>query len=135
MFPNTASKNSDQPDKILSHKVKAAKFVIGKSGISGFQDWKADLKQVLVQAGGKNVKSMFFVSETELRDDRFVQDLDMILSTGQVPDIFSSAELEDIFEVSCIFCFIRHALLCCILSILFLVSMVKDICKQRVYTF
>lgn len=65
----------------------------------GLQEWRADLKRVLIQAGGSNTKSLFFVSENELNDDLFLQDIEMFLSTGHVPDLFSTPELEDIFEV------------------------------------
>lgn len=43
---------------------------------------------------------MYYISENELKSDLFLQDINMILSTGQVPDIFSTSELEDIFEVT-----------------------------------
>ncbi|XP_054281409.1 dynein axonemal heavy chain 7-like [Macrosteles quadrilineatus] len=65
----------------------------------GFSEWRDDLKKVLINAGGNNTKTVFFVSENELTDEMFLQDLDMILSTGQIPDMFSSSELERIYDM------------------------------------
>jgi dynein heavy chain len=56
------------------------------------QDWKNDLKKVLKRAGADNKKVVFLFSDLQIKDEAFLEDISMILTTGEVPNLFAADE-------------------------------------------
>lgn len=67
--------------------------------ITGFEQWREDLKYVLKKAGAYNKESVFIMSESHLNQPNFLEDLDVLLSTGTVPNIYSFDEVQEILQV------------------------------------
>jgi len=66
----------------------------------GVSEWREDLQQLLMQAGGKNVKSVFLFTDGQMKLSSFLEDVNNILNTGEVPNLFSSnEELAEIYEM------------------------------------
>ena len=62
------------------------------------QDWKNDLKKVLKRAGADNKKVVFLFSDLQIKDEAFLEDISMILTTGEVPNLFAPDEKAGILE-------------------------------------
>jgi dynein heavy chain len=62
-------------------------------------DWKDDLKVLIKKAGGEGKSTLFLFSDTEIKDESFVEDINMILNTGEVPNLFAPAEKTEILEM------------------------------------
>lgn len=57
------------------------------------------MKYVLKESGGKNNHVIFIFTEDQIREEYFLQDIDVLLNSGEVPNIFSIEEIQDILEV------------------------------------
>ena len=63
-------------------------------------DWREDLKRILMLAGVKNVQTTFLFSDVQIIDERMVEDLNNILNAGDVPNLYAPEDLESI-SVAC----------------------------------
>jgi dynein heavy chain len=62
--------------------------------------WREDLKQVMRLAGLKDPPqgTVFLFSDTEIVEESFVEDINGILNTGEVPNLFNVEEMTEILE-------------------------------------
>lgn len=60
--------------------------------------WKNDLKTLLRKAGESKSKIVFYLLDTQLKDESFLEDLNMILNSGDLPSLFDHNEKMDIIE-------------------------------------
>ena len=65
----------------------------------GKTDWKGGLKVLMKKAGGEGKPTLFLFTDTEIKDESFVEDINMILNTGEVPNLFAPDEKTEILEV------------------------------------
>lgn len=56
-------------------------------------DWREDLKLVLKKAGTQDNPIVFLISDTELKEETFLEDINNILNTGEVPNLYPKDEL------------------------------------------
>ncbi|GFR19443.1 dynein beta chain, ciliary [Trichonephila clavata] len=62
------------------------------------QDFKADLGSLYLRAGVKNIGSLFMMSDAQVADERFLVLVNDLLSSGDIPDLFPEAEVENIIS-------------------------------------
>ncbi|NXU08026.1 DYH3 protein, partial [Pardalotus punctatus] len=60
--------------------------------------WKEDVKQVMLKAGVGNSSVSFLFCDNQIKDESFVEDINMLLNTGDVPNIFAADEKAEIVE-------------------------------------
>ena len=53
---------------------------------------------MLTKAGTEGKQIVFLFSDNQIKDESFVEDINMILNTGDVPNIFPADEKADIIE-------------------------------------
>lgn len=58
--------------------------------------WKDDLKKLLKNAGAKNTPQVFLFSDTQIVMESFLEDINNILNTGEVPNLWAVEDLEEI---------------------------------------
>jgi len=46
----------------------------------------------LKQSGGKNLPTVFLFTDSEIKDESFVEDVNNLLNTYEVPNLFSTEE-------------------------------------------
>lgn len=63
-------------------------------------EWREDLKTVLKGAGTGNTPMAFLFSDTQIINESFVEDINNMLNSGEVPNIFPNDERVAICEVS-----------------------------------
>uniref|UniRef100_A0A8B9BZT1 Dynein axonemal heavy chain 3 n=1 Tax=Anser brachyrhynchus TaxID=132585 RepID=A0A8B9BZT1_9AVES len=64
----------------------------------GINEWKEDIKQVMLKAGVGNKDMSFLFCDNQIKDEAFVEDINMLLNTGDVPNIFAADEKAEIVE-------------------------------------
>lgn len=84
----------------------------------GRNEWNEDMKKVLKYAGCEGKPITFFLSDNQITNESFVEDISMLLNTGDIPNLYQSEERIDILDkvsniaqnqVSCIFSFIIYS--------------------------
>uniref|UniRef100_A0A5F8GEA1 Dynein axonemal heavy chain 12 n=1 Tax=Monodelphis domestica TaxID=13616 RepID=A0A5F8GEA1_MONDO len=61
----------------------------------GMNEWREDLKQLLRSAGMKGLKTVFLITDTQIKEEAFLEDIDSVLNTGEVPNIFAADEKQE----------------------------------------
>uniref|UniRef100_UPI00398EE57F dynein axonemal heavy chain 6-like isoform X2 n=1 Tax=Pristiophorus japonicus TaxID=55135 RepID=UPI00398EE57F len=61
-----------------------------------YSDFRENLKQVFKQTGMYGVKTVFLLTDSDLIKDTFLQDINCIMNSGQLPGLFDSEELDNI---------------------------------------
>ncbi|KAG7472883.1 hypothetical protein MATL_G00114010 [Megalops atlanticus] len=64
----------------------------------GMNDWREDLKRLLKSAGMKGEKTVFLLTDAQIKEEAFLEDVDSLLNTGEVPNIFAVDEKQEIME-------------------------------------
>uniref|UniRef100_A0A8C3L813 Dynein axonemal heavy chain 3 n=1 Tax=Chrysolophus pictus TaxID=9089 RepID=A0A8C3L813_CHRPC len=64
----------------------------------GISEWKEDIKRVMLKAGVGNKNVSFLFCDNQIKDEAFIEDINMLLNTGDVPNIFAADEKAEIVE-------------------------------------
>ncbi|KAL1506278.1 hypothetical protein ABEB36_005670 [Hypothenemus hampei] len=62
-------------------------------------DWRDDIKKMLKEAGGRGKHSVFLISEGQIKEENFLQDIDCLLNLGEVPNIYQIDEKQEILDM------------------------------------
>lgn len=65
----------------------------------GRNEWRDDLKKILSKAGGEGKQVVFLFSDSQLQQESFLEDINNILNTGEVPNIFPAEEKAVVIEL------------------------------------
>eukprot|EP00913_Durusdinium_trenchii_P016902 g15890.t1 len=57
-----------------------------------------DMKKMLTKAGGSEERTIFLFSDTQIKDEGFVEDVNNLLNTGEIPNLFPAEEADAAFE-------------------------------------
>ncbi|PVD29059.1 hypothetical protein C0Q70_11656 [Pomacea canaliculata] len=63
----------------------------------GISEWRDDLRRVMMKAGLENKPVVFLFSDTQIKSESFLEDINNILNSGDVPNIYGFDEQEQIF--------------------------------------
>jgi dynein heavy chain len=74
-------------------------FQIEISSTYGLNEWRDDLKKVLLDAGLEEKKIVFLFSDTQIVHESFLEDLNNMLNSGDVPNLFEMEEMENIANI------------------------------------
>ncbi|XP_032094987.1 dynein heavy chain 12, axonemal [Thamnophis elegans] len=64
----------------------------------GMNEWRDDLKNLLRSAGMKGLKTVFLITDTQIKEEGFLEDVDSVLNTGEVPNLFAADEKQEVME-------------------------------------
>lgn len=56
---------------------------------------------LLKNAGAKGQKTVFLLTDAQIKEEAFLEDVDSLLNTGEVPNLFALDEKQEIMEVGC----------------------------------
>ena len=65
----------------------------------GMVEWRDDLKVVLKSAGAQGKHTVFLITDAQIKMESFLEDIDNLLNTGEVPNLFAPDEKQEILEV------------------------------------
>ncbi|KAJ3359844.1 Dynein heavy chain 7, axonemal [Allomyces javanicus] len=61
-------------------------------------EWRDDLKRLLRASGVENKPTVFLFSDTQVKDESFIEDVSNLLNAGDVPNIFPNDERQAIID-------------------------------------
>ena len=62
-------------------------------------EWRDDIKNLLRMSGGKGKATTFLFTDTQIKKEGFLEDINNILNTGEVPNLFPSDEKAEVCEM------------------------------------
>jgi len=66
----------------------------------GIKDWKDFLKTILLNAGkkhGKGENTVFLFADTQIIQESFLEDINNLLNSGEVPNLFETPDMDEIY--------------------------------------
>ncbi|XP_013163033.1 PREDICTED: dynein heavy chain 12, axonemal [Papilio xuthus] len=63
------------------------------------KDWQDDIKLVLRESGGLNKDTTFLFTESQIKEEVFIQNMDSLLNSGEVPNLYGLDEKQEILEL------------------------------------
>uniref|UniRef100_A0A669PS64 Dynein axonemal heavy chain 3 n=1 Tax=Phasianus colchicus TaxID=9054 RepID=A0A669PS64_PHACC len=84
--------------KLATHMSAFELFQIEITKSYGVSEWKEDIKRVMLKAGVGNKNVSFLFCDNQIKDEAFIEDINMLLNTGDVPNIFAADEKAEIVE-------------------------------------
>lgn len=62
-------------------------------------NWHDDLKKIFKVSGGQNKSTVFLFNDTQIKEESFLEDINNILNSGEVPNIYAADEKQEILEM------------------------------------
>ena len=62
----------------------------------GMVEWRENIKEILRESGGKGDITTFLFTDSQIKEEGFLEDINNILNTGEVPNIFPPDEKSDV---------------------------------------
>jgi dynein heavy chain len=85
---------------IASYKLFQVEVVKGY----GMQNWRDDCKVALLGAGVENKPSSFLFVDTQIVNEQMLEDINNILNSGDVPNLYKTEDLDPVFKVGKLLC-------------------------------
>ena len=63
------------------------------------QNWREDVKRVLMQAGVENKATSFLFVDTQIVNEQMLEDINNILNSDDVPNLYKNEDFEPIYKV------------------------------------
>uniref|UniRef100_A0A8C5ZKT2 Dynein axonemal heavy chain 1 n=1 Tax=Marmota marmota marmota TaxID=9994 RepID=A0A8C5ZKT2_MARMA len=82
--------------RLASHMAEYECFQIELSKNYGMSEWREDVKKVLLKAGLQNQPITFLFSDTQIKNESFLEDINNVLNSGDIPNIYSLDEQDQI---------------------------------------
>ncbi|EDV24937.1 uncharacterized protein TRIADDRAFT_25541, partial [Trichoplax adhaerens] len=64
----------------------------------GRSEWKDDLKKLLKGAGCQGKPTVFLLGDSQIKDESFLEDIDSLLNSSEVPNLFPPDEKAELIE-------------------------------------
>ncbi|XP_071486244.1 dynein axonemal heavy chain 3-like [Diadema antillarum] len=61
-------------------------------------DWRDDIRQLMRKAGDEGLSTVFLFGDHQIKEESFLEDINMILNTGDIPNLFENEERLEIIE-------------------------------------
>jgi dynein heavy chain len=84
--------------KLAAHVANYELFQIEMSKKYSFSDWRNDLKVLVRKAGEHGTSMVFLFSDNQIKDEAFLEDVSMLLNSGDVSALFENEERLEIIE-------------------------------------
>ncbi len=73
-------------------------FQIELSKNYGTTEWREDIRNCLMKAGAENTQVVFLFSDTQIKSESMLEDLNNILNSGDVPNIYALEDMDRIYN-------------------------------------
>lgn len=84
--------------KLAASISDAQLFTIEVTKAYGVNEWREDIKKLLLSAGINSKPVVFLFSDAQAKEEAFVEDINSMLNTGELPNLFQSEEKATILE-------------------------------------
>ncbi|XP_077133083.1 dynein axonemal heavy chain 1 isoform X2 [Ranitomeya variabilis] len=85
--------------RLASHMAEYECFQIELSKNYGIPEWREDIKGILLKAGLQNTPITFLFTDTQIKNESFLEDINNILNSGDVPNLYGPEEQDQIVSV------------------------------------
>ncbi|KAM4613811.1 dynein axonemal heavy chain 1 [Polymixia lowei] len=82
--------------KLASHMSDYECFQIELSKNYGQAEWREDIKAIMLKAGLLNQQITFLFVDTQIKSESFLEDVNNILNSGDIPNLYAADEQEQI---------------------------------------
>uniref|UniRef100_A0A9L0J1V5 Dynein axonemal heavy chain 1 n=1 Tax=Equus asinus TaxID=9793 RepID=A0A9L0J1V5_EQUAS len=82
--------------RLASHMAEYECFQIELSKNYGMTEWREDVKKVLLKAGLHSLPITFLFSDTQIKNESFLEDINNILNSGDIPNLYTLDEQDQI---------------------------------------
>ncbi|CAJ1051390.1 LOW QUALITY PROTEIN: dynein heavy chain 1%2C axonemal [Xyrichtys novacula] len=82
--------------KLASYMSDYECFQIELAKNYGQTEWREDIKSIMLKAGLKNQQITFLFVDTQIKSESFLEDINNILNSGDVPNLYATDEQERI---------------------------------------
>ncbi|XP_077969677.1 dynein axonemal heavy chain 1-like isoform X2 [Styela clava] len=83
--------------RLATHMADYELFQIELAKNYGVNEWREDIKTCMLKAGLQNQPIVFLFCDTQIKDESFLEDLNNILNSGDVPNIYNFDDQDQIF--------------------------------------
>ncbi|KAF6778758.1 hypothetical protein AHF37_01583 [Paragonimus kellicotti] len=73
-------------------------FVIEITRNYGVNEWRDDLKRLLIKTGCDGRSTVFLISDSQIKQESFMEDISMLLNSGDVPNLFPPDEKAEVID-------------------------------------
>ena len=80
------------------HIAEFQMFTIEITKSYGMPDWREDIKAMMNKAGILNKPTVFMIDDTQIVKESFLEDINGILNTGEVANLFNAEETGQMME-------------------------------------
>merc|ERR1719253_749234 len=74
-------------------------FTIEISKSYGMNEWRDDIKRLLIRVGGQNKEACFLLADTQIANENFLEEVSFLLNNGEVPNLFNAEDKTQIQEL------------------------------------
>ena len=67
-------------------------------------NWRDDAKRALLQAGAEQKPTSFLFVDTQIVNEQMLEDINNILNSGDIPNLYKTEDLEPINKVGRMIC-------------------------------
>ncbi|XP_076249285.1 dynein axonemal heavy chain 7 [Calliopsis andreniformis] len=84
--------------RLASHICDYDVFQVEVTQQYGVQAWHEDVKGILKRVTATELHSTFLFSDTQIKEESFLEDISNMLNSGEIPNIFTGEEVAEICE-------------------------------------
>ena len=82
--------------RLAAYIIQYSVFQIEVTRHYRLQEFREDLTKLYFLAGVENKPSVFLFNDTQVVDESFLEDINNILSSGEVPNLYKPEEFEEV---------------------------------------
>ncbi|KAG8227082.1 hypothetical protein J437_LFUL007419 [Ladona fulva] len=84
--------------RLASHICEYELFQVEMGKNYGTNDWKEDMKTLVRKTSAGDQHAVFLFTDSQIKDELFVEDANNLLNSGEIPNLFTVDEKQEIIE-------------------------------------
>ena len=84
--------------RLATHMADYELFQIEITKQYGLAEWRDDIRRLLKMAGYDGKPTVFMMNDNQIKSESFVEDINMILNSGDIPNLYEPDERGEILE-------------------------------------